>query len=177
MPVTTYENYVKYDRYSDTVRLHISSIDKTYTMKDMTVYVDGNDFSKIIDNVYENSSNDYDFLKESWYVVSNFSTYESDIGEYPRFPLETFSRGSGDCEDTSILLAEMLRSSKHTKDWTIQLVYLDADNPTNPQTVNHVLVYVSNGDWRTYVETTAGSKDWGLEAYIDTNIRGWYYDV
>ena len=71
----------------------------------------------------------------------------------------------------------MLRSSSHTKDWTIQLVYLDADNPTNPQTVNHVAVYVSNGDWRTFVETTAGTKEWGLEAYDNTSIRGWYYDV
>ena len=93
MPVGTYENYVKYTRYTDTVRLHNTMTDETYTINDMTRYVLGHNFSNIIDDMYEKSSDDYDFLKESWYVVSNFSTYELDIGDYPRYPLETFSRG------------------------------------------------------------------------------------
>ena len=177
MPATTYESYVKYDRYPDRLRLDIPSTGQTVTAVDYTRYVSGQNFADTVDDLYRNSYDDYDFLKEVWHVVSNFSTYEYDVGEYPRFALETFSRGSGDCEDTSILLAEMLRSSAHTRHWTVQLVLMDSDNPANPRTFNHVLVYVSNGDWGTYIETTANTKQWGLDAYLGTDIIGWYYDV
>jgi len=178
MPVETYENYVKFERYNDQLHFYNDVTDESIVVIDHTKYVIGNNFEKIIDNVYNNSIDDADFLKEVWYVVSNFSTYELDIGEYPRFALETFSRGSGDCEDTAILLAEMLRSSKNTKDWKIQLVYFDADNPQNPINVNHVAVYVSNGDWGMLVETTSDTQNYGLTAWNEYDyISGWYYDV
>lgn len=35
--------------------------------------------------------------------------YRSDQGEYPKFPIETVAEFGGDCEDTSILLAAMLK--------------------------------------------------------------------
>ena len=139
MPIETYESYVKQPRYDYTFVETIDSGEKS-THVDFTPYVTGNVFNKVIDNIYENSKDDYDFLKEVWYITSNFSTYGPDIGEYPRFALETFSRGSGDCEDTSILLADMLRSSKYTKDWVIQLVYFDIDNPSKSSFSNHVAV-------------------------------------
>ncbi len=35
--------------------------------------------------------------------------YQPENGEYPKFPIETLAERGGDCEDTSILLAAMLR--------------------------------------------------------------------
>jgi hypothetical protein len=35
--------------------------------------------------------------------------YQPELGEYPKFPVETLAERGGDCEDTSILLASMLR--------------------------------------------------------------------
>lgn len=35
--------------------------------------------------------------------------YQPERGEYPKFPVETLAERGGDCEDTSILLAAMLR--------------------------------------------------------------------
>lgn len=35
--------------------------------------------------------------------------YQPEQGEYPKFPVETLSEHGGDCEDTSILLASLLR--------------------------------------------------------------------
>lgn len=35
--------------------------------------------------------------------------YQPEKGEYPKFPVETLAERGGDCEDTSILLAAMLR--------------------------------------------------------------------
>ncbi len=43
------------------------------------------------------------------FVCRNIS-YRRDWGEYWQFPSETLKRGYGDCEDTSILLASMLRN-------------------------------------------------------------------
>jgi hypothetical protein len=35
--------------------------------------------------------------------------YQSEVGEYPKFPVETLSEKGGDCEDTAILLAAILK--------------------------------------------------------------------
>jgi len=43
------------------------------------------------------------------FVCQNIS-YHKDIGEWWLFPSETIARGVGDCEDTSVLLASLLRN-------------------------------------------------------------------
>ncbi len=55
-------------------------------------------------------------------------------------------RGSGDCEDTVILIADMIKSSKYTKGWDLEFVYLDTDNLENPESVNHVILLIDNFD-------------------------------
>ena len=40
------------------------------------------------------------------------------------------------CKDLTILIIDMLKSSSHTKDGAIEMIYLDIDNPTNSQIVN-----------------------------------------
>ena len=42
--------------------------------------------------------------------VQQIVTYEPDIGEYPRYPIETLVDGAGDCEDFVILGAALLRA-------------------------------------------------------------------
>ena len=49
------------------------------------------------------------------YVCRNIS-YGSDNGEWWEWPAVTLSRTSGDCEDTTILLASMLRSTGYSPD-------------------------------------------------------------
>jgi hypothetical protein len=48
----------------------------------------------------------------------------------PRYPLETFLAGGGDCEDTSILFASMIKAAP--VDWEVDLVYMDSDKPDEP---------------------------------------------
>ena len=109
-------------------------------------------------------------------MVSKLTIYSLDIQEDPRFAIETLVRGGGDCEDTVILIADMLRSSSHTKDWKIKLIYFDSDNPTNPQNINHVALSIDEGNGRYIIETTAKTiEDFTMWNNID--IIGWSLDV
>ena len=39
-------------------------------------------------------------------------------------------------------------------EWDVSLVYMDIDNPTNINEVNHVTVHVDAGNYKTFVEST-----------------------
>jgi|APSaa5957512535_1039671.scaffolds.fasta_scaffold25150_3 hypothetical protein len=147
----------------------------TQYVGDFRMYVKTS-FVNVIDQVYDNSINDEDFIYEVWYIVSKLTTYSIDIGEYPQYALETLARGGGDCEDMVILIADMLRSSSHTKSWKIQMVIFDMDNIENAKTVNHVALKVDTGKESFIIEATAQDKNtmgiWGGKT-----INGWWIDV
>ena len=174
MPVESYEYYVQAQPYLDTFLFELPS-GKNVEVVDHTKFV-ATSFTKVIDDVYDNSGSDEDFIYEVWYITSQLTTYSYDIGEYPRYALETLSRGGGDCEDTAILIADMLKSSKHTENWVIQLVYFDAYNPTNPKDINHVAVSVNTGYSSYVIESTAKTDD-GLNAWGGIELYGWWYVV
>ena len=133
-------------------------------------------FTNVINDIYENSYNNNDFIFEVWHIVSSMTVYSSDIGEYPRYAIETLVRGGGDCEDTVILMADMLKSSKHTKNWKIQMVYFDSHNPTNPKHVNHVALAVDTGTSRGILETTAKNIS-DLNIWNINTVVGYWSDV
>ena len=64
-------------------------------------------------------------------------------------------------------------SSSYTKDWTIQYVYMDSDNPNNPKEPNHVIIYVDDGTYNYYIEATA-EPSWD---YYSNGVNGWFYDL
>lgn len=174
MPVTTYENIIVESRFlvRDTINLDLDG----ETIR--TVNLDGfvkESFSDVIDGVYDNSYDNSDFIWEVWYIVSQLTVYDEDVHEYSegRYALETLTRGGGDCEDLTILIADMLMSSEHTSDWTFQYVFMDIDNPTDPQDVNHVILYVADDEYYHYIESTA-PPDWD---YYPDDVTGWWFDV
>ena len=172
-PVTNYENAVKIDEYP--IIPLATNTGQIITVGDFRPFVQTS-FSDVIDEVYDNLENPDYFVYEIWYMVSKLTIYSLDIQEDPRFAIETLVRGGGDCEDTVILIADMLRSSSHTKDWKIKLIYFDSDNPTNPQNINHVALSIDEGDGRYIIETTAKTiEDFTMWNNID--IIGWSLDV
>jgi len=171
MPIESYESFVRATEPQATLRLETDT-GKIFTVRDHTKFVQTG-FKNVIDQVYDNSDNDADFVREVWYIVSQLTTYSYDIGEDPRWALKTLSRGGGDCEDTAILIAEMLKSSKHTNNWEINLVYFDAYNPDNPQTMNHVAVHVKDGNNDYIIESTAKENPY---AWPD-GVTGWFFEV
>jgi hypothetical protein len=144
---------------------------KTFSVIDVTGFVEDNLFDNVIDTIYDSSKSDLENIEEIWNINNQLTTYSSELEDTPRYSLETLSEGGGDCEDKAILVASLLKSIP--KNWKISLVYMDSDNPTNPKTVNHVIVQVDTGDNKIFIETTAPED--GLNVY--TNVVGWYFEV
>ena len=173
LPIQTYESYIQNITYlTQTIRY---SDGRQHEIGEFSDYVETS-FTNVIDDVYENSSSDSNFIYEIWYIVSQLTTYSSDIGEHPRYALETLTRGGGDCEDTAILMADMLKSSKFTHSWGIQMVYFDSDDPTNPKQVNHVALAVNTGEKSGILETTSKNID-DLTMWDINSVVGWWNDI
>jgi hypothetical protein len=173
LPIQTYESQIQDTSYSTQT---IQYSDGTqHEIGEFSNYVKTS-FTNVIDDVYDNSYNDNDFIFEIWHIISNLTVYSPDIGEHPRYALETLTRGGGDCEDTTILMADMLKSSKHTENWNIQMVYLDSDNPADPKLVNHVALAVNTGENFGILETTAKNVV-DLTTWDVNSIVGWWSDV
>ncbi len=141
-----------------------------FEIMDFTSYVDGSSFEDVIGEMYNDYSNDEEFIYDLWYMVAQLTTYSYENEETPKFPYETLLSGGGDCEDTAILLASMLKAVP--QDWEVNLVDMDADNPTDPQDVNHVIVYVDTGEMQLYIETTS---DTDMTPY--DKVEGWHYEL
>ena len=181
MPVITYENLL---RDSDDLSYHNSFISPhtlesddgaVFTTVSLEGFVYKEAFEDVIDDLYDKSYSDSDFVWEVWQLASQMTVYDEDIhpNSEGRFALETLARSGGDCEDLAILIANMLYSSRYTGDWIIQYVYMDADNPTNPEDVDHVIVYIDDGTYHYYIEAT-GKPSWD---YYPEGVAGWYFNV
>ncbi|MBL7001961.1 MAG: hypothetical protein ISR80_04310 [Nitrosopumilus sp.] len=173
LPIQTYESYIKNTTYRTQIIQY--SDGREHEIGEFSDYVETS-FTNVIDDIYENSNSDNNFIYEIWYIVSQLTTYSPDIGEHPRYAIETLTRGGGDCEDTTILMADLLKSSKHTENWNIQMVYFDSENPTDPKLVNHVALAVNTEENFGILETTAKNIDDLITWDVDS-IVGWWSDV
>lgn len=174
-PVETYRKLITAPEPANKLRLEKDD-GSAIVVRDHTKFVDSTSFKGIVDEVYANAGgSDRQFVYELWYITSQLTTYSVDIGEDPRWALETFTEAGGDCEDLVILIASMLKASSHTKDWKIQMVYFDLQNPRVAEQVNHVALYIETpGGFRTFVESTDKSDGLG---YWKGDIVGWYFDL
>ncbi len=124
-------------------------------------------FTNVIPDLYQRSSNPFDFIYRIWYMIGQLSNYASEDIETPRYPLETLLAGGGDCEDLSILFASLIQAAP--VDWYVDLVYVDSENINDPQTSDHVVVYIDTWQGTYVVETTS---DTVMLPYLD-GVTGW----
>ncbi|HWQ78860.1 MAG TPA: transglutaminase-like domain-containing protein [Anaerovoracaceae bacterium] len=103
---------------------------------------------------------DYDMVKNIIFFVQNLNYVDDKVGtgydEYPKFPLETLADEGGDCEDSAILLASLLRELGYS---TVLI-----------QFENHMAVGVKGG------ESISGSYfevDGSRYYYVETTSPGW----
>ncbi len=168
LPIDIYRNWIQRPEPTDTVTLN--TVNGPVVLVDFTKFVRPSTFENVVTDVYENSMDEWEFAKEAFNITTQLTVYSADIGEDPRWPVETFVEGGGDCEDLSILYATILKASPYP--YEVELVYMDSDNPTDPQTINHVMVSVATDDWRILSETT---NDDGFDYY--ERVIGWYFNV
>ena len=76
-------------------------------------------------------------------------------------------------EDLVILIADMLMSSSYTKNWAFGYIIIDSNNPLNPQNINHVILYVDDGQYSYFIEATTSPN---FDYYPD-GIDGWNFPV
>lgn len=151
------------------VKLNSSEGDPFF-VPDFRGFVDPEPFRGVMTELYRRSASDEQFVYEVWNIVAQLTTYTDETLEVPRYPLETLLAGGGDCEDSSILVASMLKAAP--VDWQVDLVYMDSYNPYAPNRPNHVLVYVHTNHREYWIETTS-------DAIMEPNrdIIGWYFTI
>ena len=179
IPIIEYEDRIKESAIHSHNQLHnnpyyLDLHGQTYVLTNMDGFIK-NEFRSLADSLYSNSYNNVDFVNEVWYIVSQLTVYDLDINQDSegRYAIETLTRTGGDCEDLTILIADILISSRHTNDWTFNYIIMDIDNPLNPQNINHVILYASDGQYSYFIESTA-DPSWDYYPY---GVNGWYYPV
>lgn len=130
------------------------SLGGRFACVDLRPYIVKENFVNIASAMYSRHSDDESRIKEVWNMVTQVCSYVGELKDTPRLPLETLLFGGGDCEDVAVLTASILKAMSSS--WSVQLVYMDADNPTSFQTMNHVTVFVDTGTFKTFVESTEG---------------------
>ena len=179
IPIIEYEDSIKESAIHSYRQLHdnpyyLDLNGQTYVLTNMDGFIKG-EFQSLADKIYSNSYNNVDFVNEVWYIVSQLTVYDLDINQDSegRYAIETLTRTGGDCEDLVILIADILISSKYTDNWTFNYIFMDIDNPLNPQHINHIVLYASDGQYGYLIEATA-DPSWN---YYPNGVNGWYYPV
>ncbi len=172
MPMEAYVHYVDKPKPEE---YHVLSSDgQTFQVRKMELFVEPEFFSDVIDSLTDGNT-DREFVQEVFNLRVQLTVYSEEITETPQWSGETMTLGTGDCEDFAILMGSLLTAgNEHANyDMTIKMVYMDADNPTDPQTADHVLIYITYEDgFGEFLDSTSigVQSPW-------SNVVGWYYDL
>lgn len=172
-PVAAFESAIQRGSLiRDNARYEVLLFDsgKRETVVDYRQFVDSQIFEDVGKDLYEKSNDDYQFIVDAWTAVTQLTIYSKEIGDVPRHPIETITEGGGDCEDTAILLASIIKGAK--PDWKVQLVYMDSNSPENPKNIDHLLVAVQNETLSLDIDTTQNQT---MTPY--SKVQGWRFDV
>jgi hypothetical protein len=138
---------------------------------DERIFVDPDEFSKVIPELYAAARSEYEFIYEIWNLIAQLTVYSTEITDTPRYPLETLLAGGGDCEDTAILFASMILAAP--VEWDVYIVYMDGYNPYDPVEMNHVIVFIETDRSSYSIETTSKTV---MDPY-QGRVNGWYYKI
>jgi hypothetical protein len=144
----------------------------SFRVVDYRIFVDPGPFNQVMKSVYNQAPDEESFLRETWNIMAQLTTYAFDPDrETPRYPLETLLAGGGDCEDTSILFASLVKAAP--VNWKLYFIYLDSDHPDKLVEPNHLAVAVDTGRQMYVIETTNKSE---MSPY-NGKPDGWYLAI
>lgn len=175
VPVETYRGYITYPKPAYEF-LYLDNYGETLTTYDIRDYIQPDFFSKVISGLTD-GRNAKEFVGEVVNVKNQLISYgslESDEEHNYRWAMETLTEGQGNCGDTTILMASLLKAGEEQKNYGIDVYiwYCDAYNMSNPQVINHVIIGVEypDGDY-DLIETTSNYY------YSYDEIIGWKFEV
>lgn len=160
-------NTVRY--YDKNVYNYYKGLDRYYAAEDYNKYVEDEYNLEAVRQVVsivkecklQAGYSEHDTMMEAINFVQKNIEYKSDmetrgVEEYPRYPIETLLDGCGDCEDTSVLLAAIMKEMNYG---VILLAYDD-----------HMAVGIEGGEgqYGTFYEYD-GKKYF----YVETTDFGW----
>lgn len=145
-----------------------------FKVRKMELFVEPEFFSNVIRDL-TNGNTARDFVQEVFNLRVQMTVYSEDMTDTPQWSAETLTEGTGDCEDFAILMGSLLVAGNEQANYgmTVRMVYMDSNNPTNPQTVNHILLCL------IYEDETAEFVDSTSTAVLSpwSRVVGWYYDL
>jgi len=172
MPIETYVYYVNEPKPQE---YHSLTTDgESIQVRNMELFVEPEFFSKVISGLTDGNTA-RDFVQEVFNLRVQLTVYSQDITDTPQWSGETMTLGTGDCEDFAILMGSLLMAGNEHADYgmTVKTVYMDTNNPTDPQTVNHVLLHITYEDGTgEFIDSTSThvQSPW-------SEIVGWYFDT
>lgn len=124
---------------------HYRNLERYYSVEELYLYVNDENNKAVIRNIVDGLRNvardlaydDAAVAREMAKFVQDCIEYQYDSSttgkdEYPRYPIETIYERQGDCEDTSILMAALL------KEWGYEVGFLHLPN--------HIAVAIRTSD-------------------------------
>ena len=167
--------YVYYVNKPKPEEYHILTTDgQSFQVRNMELFVEPEFFSKVISRLTDGNTAG-DFVQEVFNLRVQLTVYSEEITETPQWSGETMTLGTGDCEDFAILMGSLLMAGNEHAHYnmTVKMVYMDADNPTDPQTPNHALIHVTYDDGAgEFLDSTSThvQSPW-------SEVVGWYFDL
>ncbi len=152
--------------YDKNMYEYYCTLERYYELEDYINYVLDEKNLEVVDTLVtflktckmQAGYSDYEMVLEAINFVQKNITYVYDentkgVVEYPRYPIETLYEGQGDCEDTSILLAAIIKEL----DYGVILIAYDDHMAVGIQGEDTVFgkYYEYEGERYFYVETTA----------------------
>lgn len=149
---------------------------KNFRTSNYLAFIDTGSVKNLANYIKEHSKNDLEFVKNVVYLKTQLNTYTYNLMKQPRYPLETFLEGGGDCGASSLFVGSMIKAAH--PEWKVQFWYVNLDSISNPSdTIDHAIVYVDNGkDVKYFIETTTDDADSALNRYVGKQVYGWAFD-
>ena len=171
--IDTYRSYIDWPEPTEYTLLYNTNTGENYNVKNLSNYVQPDFFVNVISTLTDGKT-DSEFVAGVVNFKNQIVTYGSGLGDYYRWSAETLTEGRGQCGDTSILMASLLKAGENEAEYGLKVYfwYCDADHMTDPQDVNHVIVEVEYADESSeFIETTSDGY------YSYDQIVGWPYEV
>jgi hypothetical protein len=175
-PITSYNYYLTLPRIDPIIRLNDTVTGKTIYTEDYRSTITPSFFANVTP-LLTNGRTAGQFVEEVQNINSQLVNYNELFLNTSVYPAQLLGQGEGDCKDKGVLMASILEAGNIQANYgmKIQFVYVDADNLTAPQTVNHLMLYITyaNGT-KEFLDTT---HVLATSPYFNGTVDGWYYNL